>query len=95
MNFKKKRFSKLLEKAVNELKKEPLEEFYGKNTKIKILNLDYITSSNKMIVDTSIILGDVINEEILDISMADLLIRECSMYIFPDCHIMTIVKWDV
>jgi hypothetical protein len=47
------------------------------------------------LVELVVILGDVINEETLDTSLAEILIQEALVYFFAEKTIKTIIRWDV
>ncbi len=68
---------------------------YGKGTKIKVRNINPSISNNSITVEVIIILGDVINEEVLDSSLTPYLIQDILELIFPDVITKTIVSWDV
>jgi hypothetical protein len=42
-----------------------------------------------------VLLGGVINEDILDTSMAEVLVSDCLVYFFPDQKLKLMVRWDV
>lgn len=67
---------------------------YGKGTKISVRNLNPSVSNNSITVEVVIILGDVINEEVLDSSLTPYLIQDILELIFPDVITKTIVSWD-
>jgi hypothetical protein len=48
-----------------------------------------------VLVELVVILGDVINEEILDTSLTEILIQDALVYFFPEKTIKTIIRWDV
>jgi hypothetical protein len=48
-----------------------------------------------VLVEVIVILGDTINEEILDTSLAEILIRDALVYFFPEQQIKTLIRWDV
>lgn len=91
----KKRFFRLIEVYLNEFKSSSVEEFYGKNTKIKIHAITHIITTNSLLIEAVIYLGDIINEEIMDVILADILIQEALVYFYPECSIKTMITWDV
>ena len=67
---------------------------YGKGSKIEIRNINPSISSNSITLEVVIILGEVINEEVLDSSLTAYLIQDILELIFPDVMTKTIVTWD-
>jgi len=90
----KKRYIRIIEKYLNVIKKSDVELMYGKGTKIEVRNLNPSISSNSITVEVVIILGEVINEEVLDSSLTPYLIQDILELIFPDVMTKTIVSWD-
>ena len=91
----KNRYIRIIEKYLNVIKKDDVELMYGKGTKIKVRNINPSISNNSITVEVIIILGDVINEEVLDSSLTPYLIQDILELIFPDVITKTIVSWDV
>lgn len=91
----KKKFFRLIEFYLNEFKGDVIQEFYGKGTKIKIHSFNYSISNKSVMIEAVIVLGDVINEEVLDREMADVLVQESLVYFFPEFSVKTMVRWDV
>lgn len=94
MKSKKQRLFNIIEKFLNEHKKDDLELFYGLGTKIKIHSISHSLKSKSVLLECVIILGDTINEEILDRSLADYLIKDACDYVLPDLNIKTMIRWD-
>lgn len=90
----KKRYIRIIEKYLNVIKKNDVELMYGKGTKIEVRNINPSISSNSITVEVVIILGEVINEEVLDSSLTPYLIQDILELIFPDVMTKTIVSWD-
>jgi hypothetical protein len=90
----KKRYIRIIEKYLNVIKKNDVELMYGKGTKIEVRNINPSISSNSITVEVMIILGEVINEEVLDSSLTPYLIQDILELIFPDVMTKTIVSWD-
>ena len=91
----KERIIQILEHYINVLKKRDVELMYGINSKIKIQNLEYSISSKSLYLEAKIILGDTIDESVMDRSLADLLIQDSLVYIFDDLPVKVSVEWDV
>lgn len=92
---RKRKFCRLIEKYINKTKSDLITEAYGENTSIKIHNIIYSTSNPSILVEGVIILGDEINESVLDRSIADYIIQESTSYFFSDIPIKVMVRWDV
>jgi len=90
----KKRYIRIIEKYLNIIKKNDVELMYGKGSKIEVRNINPSISSNSITVEVVIILGEVINEEVLDSSLTAYLIQDILELIFPDVMTKTIVTWD-
>jgi len=95
MKTPKQRYINIIEKYLNVLKKEEVELMYGKGSKIKIHTLNPSITTNSILVEVVVILGDSINEEVLDRSLADYLIQDIVYLIFPDSSVKSMVRWDV
>jgi len=72
-----------------------VESIYGKKSKIKPHAVTFGVSDNSVLVELVVILGDTINEDTLDTSLAEILIQEALVYFFPEKTIKTIIRWDV
>lgn len=90
----KKRYIRIIEKYLNVIKKNDVELMYGKGTKIIVHNINPSISKNLIMVEVVIKLGEVINEEVLDNSLAHYLVQDVLELIFPDAVTKTIVSWD-
>lgn len=91
----KRRLFRLIETYLNEFKGELVESIYGNRSRIKVHTVNFGVLDNSVLVELVVILGDVINEEILDTSLAEILIQEALVYFFPEKIIKTIIRWDV
>ena len=92
---KKQRLFRLIESYLNDFKGDAVEEVYGKGTKIKIHTINFSVTSKSVVLESVIILGETINESVMDRSLADILIQDALVYFFPDYHIKTYVRFDV
>jgi hypothetical protein len=95
MNDRKRRVIRLLESYLNDFRGEAVQEMYGNGSKIKIHDILYSTNSNSLMLETVIVLGDVINEDVMDRKLADILIQDALVYFYPDIPIKTYVRFDV
>ena len=94
MVYNKRRLFRLIEYYINDMYKEPVEEMYGSGTKIKIHSLSESYRTNSMLFEVVIILGEVINESVMDKTMAETLVRNALVYFFPEQIIKTYVRWE-
>jgi hypothetical protein len=91
----KRRLYRLIEAYLNEFKGNDVELIYGKGSKIKVHTVTFVISDNSVLVEVIVLLGETINEEILDTSLAEILIRDALVYFFPEQQIKTLIRWDV
>lgn len=91
----KRRLYRLLEVYLNGFKSDLVESMYGKTSYIKVHTVTFGISDNSVLVELVVILGDVINEEVLDTSLAEVLIKDALIYFWPEKKISTLVRWDV
>lgn len=89
------RIIRILEHYINVLKKNEVELMYGKNSRIKIKSFDYSITSKSLYIEAKIILGDIIDESVLDRSLADLLIQDSLVYIYDDVPVKVSIDYDV
>ena len=91
----KRRLYRLIEKYLNECKKDVIESFYGKGSAIKINRVDFGVTKNYVSIDVKILLGETISEEIIDVSLARVLVEDSMVYFFPDSEIRTLINFDI
>lgn len=91
----KRRLYRLIEKYINDFKGDAVESIYGKGSSIKVHTISFGVTSKTMILEAIVILGDTINEETIDNSLAEVLIRDSMVYFFPEHHIRTYIRFDV
>jgi hypothetical protein len=92
---KKRRFFRLVERYVNGYRGKAVQEFYGPNSKIKVHSITNSVKENSIMLEVVVMLGEIINEETMDESMAHVLIQESMVFFFPECNIRTYVRFDV
>ena len=71
------------------------KEIYGKKSYIKVHNVTFGISDDSVLIELVVVLGDTINEETLDTSLADVLLKEALVYFWPEKKVRTLVRWDV
>ena len=91
----KRRIYRLIETYLNEFKGEMVESIYGNRSRIKVHTVTFGVSDNSVLVELVVVLGDTINEDTLDSSLAEILIQEALVYFFPEKKIKTLIRWDV
>ena len=91
----KRRLYRLLEVYLNGFKSDLVESIYGKTSYIKVHTVTFGISDNSVLVELVVILGDIINEDVLDTSLAEILIKDALIYFWPEKKIRTLVRWDV
>jgi hypothetical protein len=95
MSDKKQRLFRLIENYMNDFHKDAVESVYGKGTTLKVHSMTQSFSTNSLLFEIIIVLGDTISEQVMDRSLADILIQDALVYFFPDQNIKTYVRWDV
>ena len=91
----KRRIYRLIEAYLNEFKGEMVESIYGNRSRIKVHTVTFGVSDNSVLIELVVVLGDTINEDTLDSSLAEILIQEALVYFFPEKTIKTLIRWDV
>jgi hypothetical protein len=91
----KRRIYRLIEAYLNEFKGEMVESIYGNRSRIKVHTVTFGVSDNSVLIELVVVLGDTINEDTLDSSLAEILIQEALVYFFPEKKIKTLIRWDV
>ena len=68
---------------------------YGNGSKIVIKNLDYSITNKSLYIEAEIVLGEEINESVLDRYVADTLITDAVSYVYDDTPVKVSVNFDV
>jgi hypothetical protein len=92
---KKRRIFRLIETYINEYQNNAVQTMYGEGACIKIHNINFSVTQKSVLMEAVIILGELINEEVMDRNLADVLINEAMIYFYPECSIKTYVRFDV
>lgn len=92
---RKKRLFRLIEVYLNDFRGPAIEEMYGKGTKIKIHSISDSIRDKSLLIEAVIVLGDIINEEVMDRGLADVVIQDALVYFYPEYSIKVMVRWDV
>jgi len=92
---KKRRIFRLIENYINDYQGNAVQTLYGKGAYIKIHNINFSVTQKSILMEAVIILGELINEEVMDRSLADVLINDAMTYFYPECSIKTYIRFDV
>jgi hypothetical protein len=91
----KRRFFKLIENYINDFRGDAVQEFYGKNSRIKLHTLNMGVKDNCIMIEAVVILGDIITEETTNDVLAHILLQDAVVYFFPELNLKTYVRFDV
>lgn len=83
-----------LEKNLNEYYKDSINEFYGQGTRVRIHNLTHSLSTNTILIESVVHLGEIINEDILDTSLVEIIVQDMGKHYFPHKKIKSLVRWE-
>lgn len=92
---KKRRFFRLIERYVNDFRGDAVREFYGDNAKIKIHSMNIGMKDKSIMLEVVVMLGDTINEDVLDDTMARILVQDSMVYFFPESTLKTYIRFDI
>ena len=96
MSDKKQRFYRLLETYMNDSRKEDLELMYGNGSKIKVHNWTHNEKGDTFIFELIVVLGDTINESVIDTNLAEVLLEDALIYFYPEVKkISCMFRFDV
>ena len=91
---KKQRFFRLIESYINDFRGNAVREFYGDNARIKIHTMTQSFSTNVLLFEIVVVLGETINESVMDDTLASVLIQDSMVYFHPESKIQTYVRFD-
>jgi hypothetical protein len=92
---KKRRIYRLIESYINDYQGEAVQTLYGKGACIKIHNINFSITTQSILMEAVIVLGDLINEEVMGRSLADVVISDAIKYFYPEFSVKTYVRFDV
>ena len=92
---KKQRFFRLIESYINDFRGDAVQEFYGDKARIKVHSMNTGVKDNSIMLEVVIILGNSINEDVMNDSLAHILIQDSMVYFFPESKILTYVRFDI
>ena len=91
----KRRLYRLIEKYINDFKGDVVKSIYGEGSSIKIHTITFGVTKNVILLEAIVILGNTINEDVMDNSLAEVLIQDSMIYFFPEHQIKTYIRFDV
>jgi hypothetical protein len=80
---------------MNDFRGKYVQEMYGDGSIIKVHSINHSYSEKSILFEIVIVLGETINESVMDKSLAEILIQDALVYFFPDQKIKTYVRFDV
>jgi hypothetical protein len=92
---RKQRLFRLIENYMNDFQGNAVQEMYGEGAKIKVHSMNHSYSEKSVLFEIVIVLGNTINESVMDKTLANILIQDALVYFFPDQKIKTYVRFDV
>ena len=95
MSDRKRRVIRLLENYINDFQGDAVQEMYGKGSRIKIHEIMYANGAKSILVEAVVILGETINESVMDRNLADVLIQDSLVYFYPEHSVKCYVRFDV
>lgn len=85
----------LIESLINDTKREVFESMYGINSKFQVRDIGYSDRNKILYIDAKIILGDTIDESVIDPEMINFLILDNIKYIYNDVNLNLTISFDV
>ena len=96
MSVKYEKIRNMMERYLNVIKKNEVETMYGQGTKVRVHSLNFSPTSPSLFVEVVIILGNEINESVLDRRLIDYLVQDMIPYFFPETEsVKVMTRWDV
>jgi hypothetical protein len=96
MSTPKDKLKNMMEKYLNVIKKNEIETIYGKGTHVKIHSISFSNTNSIIVIEAIIVLGEEINESVIDRRLIDYLIQDSIPYFFSDVKsTKVLVRWDV
>lgn len=92
---RKRRLFRLIENYMNDFQGNAVQKMYGNGARIKVHSMTDSYSTKSVLFEIVIVLGETINESVMDKSLAEVLIQDALVYFFPDQKIKTYVRFDV
>lgn len=89
------RLFKLIEFYINEYRGDDVKLMYGESSYIKIHNITFSITKKNILIESIVVLGNIINEEYIEKDFTEILISDAMIYFFPDHIVNTYVTFDV
>ena len=80
---------------MNDFQGYAVQEMYGDGARIKVHSMNNSYTEKSILFEIVIVLGDKINESVMDKTLANILVQDALVYFFPDQKIKTYVRFDV
>jgi hypothetical protein len=86
----------LIEYYINEFKGEEVRLIYGEGSYVRVHTISESLAKKSLIVEVVIILGNTINENLLDTSLSEILVQDALKYIYPNHPLVGVMaRFDV
>lgn len=95
IDVKKEILTKFINYYFNKYRVEDLENFYGKDTKIKVHTINKSIKENILLFEIIVYLKSDITEDILDTSLIDLILNDGLRFFAITENVITLVRWEV
>jgi hypothetical protein len=92
---KKQRLFRLIENYMNDFQGDAVQLMYGDGARIKVHSMNHSYTEKSVLFEIVIVLGETINESVMDKTLANILLQDALVYFFPDQNIKTYVRFDV
>jgi len=86
---------RLIEYYINTFQSDAIHQIYGKGSRIKIHSINFSITSKTILIESIVILGEIITEQHMDRELADILVQDALVYFFPEFPIKNHVRFDV
>jgi hypothetical protein len=80
---------------MNDYQGNAVQEMYGNGARIKVHSMNHSYSEKSILFEIVIVLGNTINESVMDKTLANILIQDALVYFFPDQKVKTYIRFDV
>ena len=80
---------------MNDFQGNAVQEMYGDGARIKVHSMNHSYTEKSILFEIVIVLGNTINESVMDKTLANILIQDALVYFFPDQKVKTYVRFDV
>lgn len=95
IDIKKEILTKFIHYYFNKFRVEDLENFYGKDTTIKVHTINESVKNRQLLIEIIVYLKSDIVEDILDTSLIDLILNDALRFFGITHNIVSLVRWEV